>query len=347
MRVTVEPAANPFVDLGRPWQRQVRGAREDLEVIGADALAVVGEVGTSCKAGIKVGEGERSLIGLQKSRIQGVHVGGFATCWLVTNARLIKFENCSGWADAVPGGIALNVTLESVDFTGDIEFDSCQFVAPVETGRAAVIAHGNSFDRATGGGQLKGVYFSNCTFYKGEFYVEIYAANGAVMGDIWLDKCQFDGFGKTQLRVGAEGKGSIENVRVTNCYFRGVNEGFFAILADIAKTGAMRSLHLSDNWIANCLSRAVLLRGVQNLVFDQNSFVECADGESVVHIETGSSWQANHNTLVRVANAKAPHFLTLHDSCAPRGISTTKSSSVGRSAVYGVPLVVRITTPSA
>lgn len=148
----------------------VRGQAEgDLQAIadwGLTDFAIVGEPGTSCRIGLKIGEGEKNLIGLQKSRVEAVHVGGFATCWSITNARLIKLQNCSGWADAVPGGVALAVGLESVDFTGDIEFESCQFVAPVETGRAVSIAHAQAYDIATGGGQLKGVYFVNCSFYK-------------------------------------------------------------------------------------------------------------------------------------------------------------------------------------
>ncbi|BCW88359.1 hypothetical protein sos41_14980 [Alphaproteobacteria bacterium SO-S41] len=304
---------------------QVRGQAEgELLAIadwGLTDFAIVGEAGTNCKIGLKIGEGERSLIGLQKSRVTGVHVSGFAICWLITNARLIKFENCSGWADSVADGIALSITLESVDFTGDIEFDSCQYVAQMETGRSVTVAHGQNYDLKSGGGQLKGIYFSNCTFYNGEFFFEIYAQDGAVVGDIWLDKCQFDGFGKTRLRIGAETRASIENLRVTNCYFRGANAGFFAVLADIAKDGIVRSVHLSDNWIANCLTRAVMFRGIENLVFDQNSFVECADQESVVYIDTSSPWQANHNTLVQAASAVAPHFITIQETSAPDGIA--------------------------
>jgi hypothetical protein len=310
----------------------VRGRPEnDLSAIsdwGLSDFAVVAESGSSCRVGIKIGDGDKSLIGLQKSRVQNVHTGGFAECWSITNARLIRFENCSGWADSVANGIALRIGLESVDFTGDIEFDACQFVAPVDSGRCVILGHQQAYDRSTGGGQLKGVYFVNCAFYKGEVYFDIDVGGGGVAGDIWLDRCQFDGFGMTQFRIAASNGAGVENVRLTNNYFRGVNEGFFAVHVDIPGDCTVRSLHVTDNWIANCNSRAILVRGVENLVLDQNSFVECWANDSIIYLENPALWQANHNALVHL-EAKAPFFITLHESSSQRGTAIANAAEEG------------------
>lgn len=271
------------------------------------------QVGSPCLVGLQVGGiSGKTLGGVQQSKFENVYVSGFPICWIIgSNTRLICFERCSGWCDTVANGIALQINSSvAAGFTGDMDFINCQFVGPTTTGK------GVSLQSNAAASQLKGIRFTNCIFYKGARFAEIYATGGGIIGDIWFKAgCQWDGFGQDMMWIESNGAGTIvDDVHIDNCYFRGVLNGFRAITAIVSGgvIGSLRNIWVTNNFIANTGLNPIYANGLVGGSFSRNHFEDIDSAGSRAMLFDGCSrLTALENTLTRTGAQLMDYFMTM------------------------------------
>lgn len=273
-------------------------------------FSIARDTGSSCIAGVHItaAEGE-GLQGLNQSLCENISVVGFPFAWLLRNVRMVKLDRCASWGDSVSDSVGLQISSTLAGgFCGDIDIVNCQFVAPTSSGKSVYLVSNAS------GSQIKGVRFTNTVFYKGVPYVEIYAASGGIIGDIWFNPgCQWDGFGATQLKIEATGASSlIDNVQAQGCYFRGVNSGYNAVTASALSSAQVKSLIFTNNFIANVNDRAITCENISGSVFKNNVFydVDCGSGYVMLFNAT-SRTNISGNILHRSGPSQAAYMVAV------------------------------------
>ncbi|KSV76692.1 hypothetical protein N182_24785 [Sinorhizobium sp. GL2] len=251
------------------------------------------------------------LIGVQQSPIHDVYVENFGFGYRIANCRLIDFNRCSAWCQNVSASVGCLITVDgNTAFTGDMNFNDCQFVADPATGRKCVsVQNLITIGGGGGNGELKGIRFNKCIFYKGDRYLEVYAATGGHIGDLWVDAgCQFDGFGNTSIHIEADGTGSkIDDIHVLSSYFRGVNVGQVAIRVKKTGAGVLQDIHAKNNQIFSLGTgaRAIVVEGLAGGgSFDDNIITDfdASTGELIL-VDTSQGFSVNGNKLNRSAGA--------------------------------------------
>jgi hypothetical protein len=118
---------------------------------GSGSATVGWQIGDPSVAAIKI-------YGYQYSTIYDVAIGFFPTAWQVTNARMIRFVDCSGWNEGFSSqNTCLSIT-QYQSFTGDLLFEGCEFVttnANANTCVTIVSAQGTACSRRAG--RVRGV----------------------------------------------------------------------------------------------------------------------------------------------------------------------------------------------
>jgi len=277
-----------------------------------EGFSIYPSVGTTALSGLQFGSSGKSLIGYKSTIVRDILVGPFLYGITVRGCRLLKFDSCSSWVNTTTNAQALRVVDNGPDtFTGDLDFENCEFVAPVESGTCVTLQCHSS------GAQIKGVRFSGCPIYKGTEYFSIQAAYGGIIGDIWIqDGCQFDGFGRTQLRINASGAGTtIDNIQVLGNYFRGVNSGYNAIRVTGDGVSRLSNLLINNNWFANVTGRAVDISNTVSVSFNGNQFLDMINATNdAVRFTSSQRVSANSNILNRSGLQQLKHFISF-DSC--------------------------------
>lgn len=277
-------------------------------------FSVYPQTGTTAIAGIQIGSSGKTLIGYKATVVRNILVGPFTYGWTLRGCRLLKFDSCSAWVDTTASSQALRIIDNGAgSFTGDLDFENCEFVAPVTSGSCVFI------QCATSAAQIKGVRFSGCPFYKGAEYFSIQASGGGIIGDIWIhDGCQFDGFGRTQLRINANGSGTvIDDIQVIGNYFRGVESNYKAIQVTGDGVARISNLLINNNWFANVAGIAVELSAVVGVSFNQNQFLDIENfsaADAAVRITGCQRVTANANVLTRSGAQQLQYFI-FFDSC--------------------------------
>lgn len=252
------------------------------------------------------------LIGVQQSPVHDLHVDGFAFGYRAANCRQIDFNRCSAWCQAVSGSIGCLITIDgAAAFTGDLNFNDCQFVADPATNRKCV-----SITSQISAAQIKGIRFNDTIFYKGDRFLEIYVSGGGLIGDIWINPgCQFDGFGNTALHIESNGSTSlIDSVHLVSTYIRGINNGQIAIRAQSVSSGKIRDLHIDGNQIFSLGTgaRAVFFDGVTGATCGRNIItdIDNAAGQAIL-IDNSSRIGCDGNVLNRSGANTVAYLVTI------------------------------------
>jgi hypothetical protein len=247
-------ALSSFSTSQGPAAIRIDGATDGIQQIAGYRIgnfSVVRNAGSAALVGVWVGgDGlQKGLIGLQNNQIHDIHVDGFSFCWRVANCRLIDFNRCSGWSLGRGSVVGLYITTDAAGaFTGDLNFNGCQFVVDLLDGTKCIsLNHNNG-----GNAQIKGVRFNDTVLYHGDRFFEIYAASGALIGDIWINPgCQFDGYGHTEIHIEANGTGSnIDDIHIKDVYFRGFTNGI-GLNCFTSNGGSITSVMAHGNWYAS------------------------------------------------------------------------------------------------
>lgn len=250
--------------------------------IGGFRLAL--EVGSSVTTGLWVGgtTSALSLIGVGSSKIENVYIDQFPIGLNCNQLRLCTFSRVRVWHDTVNNSIGLNISAEANDFTGDLDFDRCQFTSALTaTGsRNVKIAHLTA-------GQIKGLHFHRCIFYKAPEGVNITAQGTAQVGDIWFESCQFDGnFGTSVITTNAVDAGTVlDDIHIVNSYARG-GSGYFLFMNKDA-SAEVRCIFVQGNWIADFACGATGLMdftGTKGLNISGNIMEECSSAVELIRL---------------------------------------------------------------
>lgn len=281
-------------------------------------FAVVRESGSAALVGLWVGGNgtTTNLIGVQQSPIHDVYVENFVFGYRIANCRLIDFNRCSAWCQNVASSVGCLVTVDgSTAFTGDMNFNDCQFVADPATGRKCV-----SIDNRIAAAQMKGIRFNNVIFYKGDRFLEIYAENGGLIGDIWVNPgCQFDGFGNTGVHIEANGSASeIDSVHVIGTYIRGINVGQVGIRIKSTSSGKIRDAHIRGNQIFSlgAGARAIIVEGLVGGSIDENVITDIDNpSNEAILIDSSSRFTACGNKLNRSGSQAVSWLISFGTGC--------------------------------
>jgi hypothetical protein len=268
---------------------------------------------TTTFAGWQIGTAGKKLSGFKESLIEDVHIEGFSFNWIINDTRLVKFARCSGWSDNVPNSVGCLITTTSAaTFTGDLDFDSCQWVAPSGSGK------GMSIYNTISGAQIKGIRLNGQIHYHGERYFEIYATNGAVIGDIWLGGgFQCDGVGQNMIWIQAAGAGTqLDNINLSQVYTRGVSAGYRALTIIGDGTALLRNIKVDGHWFANCDSAPAYVQNATAVDFINPQFTDVTDvtGSCILFDNCQRSGVVGGN-LSRSGGQVIAYFVTFGAGC--------------------------------
>lgn len=264
-------------------------------------FSIVAEAGTTCTTGLWVGgtSAGKSLIGTKESIVENIYIEGFQITHVLNQCRLVTFRGCGFWPTQTgAGSIAAQIQLSDVtQFTGDCDYDNCEFSGATGTNRTGLkITHAST-------GQIKGLRFNKCVFYHFDYHVQIVASGGADIGDVWFSPgCQFDGViggGANQQAIYIDGSGAgstIDDIQVRGCYLRGMSATAGAVQIRQASSADVRSIFVDENWFANCNTGIVQVGTVHDISVDENSFVECQSTGALIDFQgTANKVSASNN----------------------------------------------------
>lgn len=261
------------------------------------------------------GSATKTLNAVHQNLIQNVHVEGFARNWAISEARLIKFDRCSGWPGAATNSTALSIAVIDT-FTGDLDFENCNFI---HSGTGCSIEHLS----LASGAQIKGIRYSKVVSYGPKLHFKASAAAGGIIGDIYVNPgCQFDGFSDQFFDIRATGSGSVvDNISAVGMYMRGQNSvsGVRAVEIEATSSGRVESIRFQSNWCANFAGGALRAVGVKGLFWIGNDHVEtaAAAGSGWVVLLDGTTVRAivSDNILRQVSAITAAYFIVIGSSC--------------------------------
>lgn len=205
-------------------------------------------VGMGPTAGISVGDSSSQTLqgGLHQSVFRDIQIRDFSYDWLIRNARLINFQQVSGWENSLTNGVALSIgdIGSSSSFTGDLDFNQGQFVAN-STGAQALSLGSN-----TASATVAGVRFHGTIFYTGS--INLIGTNGGFIADIWFDGgWQFDQSGPTaNIQIGsADSDTIVTDIHLTDGYMVANGAANAVPYVNIFSTTAGRTNAI---WVQHC-----------------------------------------------------------------------------------------------
>lgn len=220
-----------------------------------------------------------NINGYHYSEISHVQILNFPTLWDVVHARMISFVRCSGWTR--PGytyQTALNIR-QTGHFTGDLIFDTCQFVTDRQTGNSAVriTSSVGPYDNTNGEKSLSGIKWITCLIYSGDRAIDIRAANAGYISDLWFIATQIDQLVNYGFSVIATGSGTvIQNIHWEGGYINSALNSQVEInaigLGCVTDVFVQKSAFLSPK--AFVLNAYGVGGTAQNIHFDNNTITD-------------------------------------------------------------------------
>jgi hypothetical protein len=274
----------------------------------------VTRAGSAAQVGFWAGGNDTdiNLVGMKESKVEDVLVLDFPVCWQFNQFRLCRFERCAGWAEAVAGGVQAKFTCDDpLLFTGDLTFVSCQLVTTTAmNGNNIRVEH-------DGAGQIKGVRWQSCAFYKANIALAIAVDGGAQVGDWWFDSgCQFDGYINNFCDVNMDGASTVvDDIHFDGIYIRGVNTGGFIFKTTIT-AGTFSGLFFTNAWIADVDAGSLPLFEMHGTMDDihitGNTFSECLTSNHVaIFYDAATVIDFSHNNYRKRVSATAEGWIEL------------------------------------
>jgi len=226
----------------------------------------------------------------------------------------IEFENCI---------FAPRIAQANGQFTGDLQFYSCQMIPQSSTDRNIIVT---AYNGSSGSySQVRGLKFTDCN---------LYGANGALtasgysqVGDIWFYGCQWDhtsdSAGSLVLSISASSSGQdaqIFNISLEDPYFVGYSGNM--IFAAASSGGSIYSLRIIDLYAntdtisSTVYNSVVFLSGVSSATITNANIngISGASGSSIINIQSSSNIVVSNN-------------IATNCSSVPYGISIGNSSN--------------------
>lgn len=288
----------------------------NFDIGGFAILPYTGGV-SACTDMLQIGSLAATLQGVQQNLLHDVHISdGFTRYGLrLINVRLIDFDRCSIWERNVTGSLGLKFDHDTAaSFTGDVNFNTCQFVG----GTANKLV---DISPTVSAAQSKGIRFNSCMFYGKLNSVTMSPTGGGIVGDIhFTGGCQFDGFQGNVFTIKPSGSGStVDDIRIRDCYIRGINTGVNAIDAQALSSATLASIWITGNWFANIAdgARAVLIQDCRNVHIDDNEFTECnsTTAEMILLGQNVRSFTVTGNTLIQVTAIVVTWLISVGTGC--------------------------------
>jgi hypothetical protein len=293
-------------------------------VIGGFTITTESGYTGNATCGLQIGNPSQPtyINGYQFSTIQDLNVIGFPIQYNIVHARMIKFNNCSGWNPASDtNNICLNI-YQNGYFTGDLVFDTCQFVSLNQSGKIAVNFSSDigPYNGLSGNYSISGINFINCDFYAGENCVKATVSNGAYLSDIWFTNVQIDQETTNCFNFAASGDGSvITNIHIADCYMQKAT--YCQILFNVTNLASVGAIFIHDNYInqtdnmgINFYSNNATIRGVN---VNNNIFTDPFTGTALIIFNNIKRFSCTNNTAVEVFNpaAFAEHIVQIENGC--------------------------------
>ncbi|BDH16591.1 MAG: hypothetical protein [Bacteriophage sp.] len=222
---------------------------------------------TTVQRGIQIGkETDLTIInGLAFSNVYEVSIDSFPTNWALCHARMITFDNCSGWNQPNDTAGENLLIYQNGYFTGDMVFNQCQFVATYQKNKSVNIQSNHGvYDANNGNNSVCGLKFNNCDIYSGNDSFNVYVGSGSYAADIWLNGVQIDQQQDNGFKFVADGIGSlIQDIHIHDSYVSKSNNNQIGFVAQ--NSGTIADIWVVSNQIINVLNNGI------NLYRDSNS----------------------------------------------------------------------------
>lgn len=308
--------------------------------------ATPGSTGTAT-LGFQIGDPTTvaiNILGFQFSRMNDVHVTGFAKLWQVTHARMIHFTNCAGWNQSFTGSNLCLHIYQNGAFTGDLLFDRCQFVSTKASGNSPLKIESavGPYNNSNGFGSVAGIKFRTCDFYAGEKAIHLHAEGQAYLADLWfLAGCQIDQ--ETTNAIYCESKNSgtlVEDLHFDGLYMNKATSPTISF-ASTGTLGLIKSVWIEQCQILAAVTNAMSFfgSGIQDLHVNDNTVVDCANAGAAIEFNGCTGVKAHGNKLRKGLLNQASYYLLGFDP------GTTNIYASGNDAV-GVALVQTINDQS-
>jgi hypothetical protein len=208
----------------------------------------------------------------------------FAYCWSLTNIRLCKFERCGGWVQTVTNGRALYIFSDATSgspqdsYVGDLNFDTCQFVAATDTATGALcldIASSNE-------GYIAGIRFPACILYIGPS--NLTATVDATLQDIWFTSgWQYDNLDGEGFTLATNTGGNINNINFVDGYMVSsqVNAGRAVNITTLGGSRVPTGVRIERNRIAQFTNDVIEIAGSKMCRVVGNNFIDCDNGDCI------------------------------------------------------------------
>lgn len=253
---------------------------------GFNIIASGGGSGTAV-VGLQVGDPSTvaiNILGFQFSTIFDVQVSTFATCWQVTHARMIRFQDCAAWNQPFAAQNTCLAVTQNGSFTGDLVFDKFQAVTTNANANTAVTLNSpvGPYNNANGNCQIAGIKFRSCDLYRGYQGARLYAAASSFISDIWfIDGTQFEGTSNQNVYIESNGAGTaIQDIHIEKCYVNSTTTaGISLSCTGAGSASVIESVFIDGNWFEGHSGLAVSMfcvtTGCKNVFVTNNDFVDC------------------------------------------------------------------------
>jgi hypothetical protein len=225
-----------------------------------------------------------NIFGFQSSTISDLLIDNFDILCQITNARLIRFEDCGFWnpSGSTPTGTLITQgSGTSPGFAGDLLFDRCQWVAATAANNTCVNLQSTvgPFNNSTGVGVIAGISFRGCDYFAGDVCINALASDAAWITDIWfVDGCQIDQQTTNCMLWTSNGTSSnVQDIHIEDMFFNkstGTTIGF----TSTGTGGDIQNIWVQNNWIDQAESNAIGFFGANclDLHVNNNSIIDAS-----------------------------------------------------------------------
>ena len=273
--------------------------------------------------GLQIGSASNTtnINGYQFSTIKDVQISGFVNLYGITHARMIKFYNCAGWNQTyATANTCVNISQNGY-FTGDLVFDTCQFVSSDNANNYAVniTSTVGPYNANNGNCSVSGIKFLNCDLYAGAQAVNATVQNSAYLSDFWFTGVQVDQQTVNAILMVAQGSGSlIQDIHIGDCYFAKSTTAQITIAAETGATAT--DIYIHHNQVIQTQNNGINFYGVggtlKNVHVNDNSFPDANTTAALIEFNTVSRFSCSGNTASGVFGVTtAQHIVQIESGC--------------------------------
>lgn len=280
----------------------------------------------ACTAAFQIGDPSTPTVGIQGYQFSNISrvqiVSGFPVLWDIVHARMIRFENSGGWGNADGPTICLSIHEEGA-FTGDLVFDTCQFVSAYNPNWYCVQlhAHSGTYSNTSGNHSVAGVKFINCDLYSGSSALYLLAENGALVGDVFVEAgTQIDQQTANAIYLHATGANStVDDVHIADSFVAGSTGNQILLLSESG--GAIVDVYIHDNFLfnstvpaVNCNNTGGAITGVE---IRDNTFLDFTSGYPLISMTAVSRFHVSGNQPAQrfAASVFAQNLVSISSTC--------------------------------